>query len=179
VEKGSGPAGTTEDMCRNKLRQRAWQRRKFKPSKWQTLMLNIFLQSGPAPHTTRSPASCCAPPVHYCRRSPRRTESVPTLQNLREYLQPEGQDSLKGACQHGGVDRQSRVLHDGGRVCVRSSTVEQDVAEDQCHIGCRHRLPGSPTCPYTGTYSGEGQWSGRNHRRPAQEQATPTSLAET
>jgi hypothetical protein len=35
-------------------------------------------------------------------RSPRVTESVPTLQNLREYLQPEGQDSPKGACR--GVD---------------------------------------------------------------------------
>jgi hypothetical protein len=29
VEKVSGPAGTTEDLCRNKLRQRAWQRRNF------------------------------------------------------------------------------------------------------------------------------------------------------
>jgi hypothetical protein len=42
---------------------------------------------------------------------------------------------------HGDVDRHSRVLHDGDRVCGRSPTVERDVAEDQCHRESRRHMP--------------------------------------
>jgi hypothetical protein len=42
---------------------------------------------------------------------------------------------------HGNNDRRSRVFHEGDRVCVRSPTVERDVAEDKCHRECRRRTP--------------------------------------